>query len=115
MPNFIFNEILKVMKSKKETHDNKILFLGVTFKENCNDFRNSKTIDLYKLFKRKNNKIDVYDPVVNADSLYNLHKIKILKKFKKEYYDLIIVSVPHKKIKKLSIKFLRSLEKKIIL
>jgi len=112
IPNFIFNEILKVMKSKKkETHDNKILFLGITFKENCNDFRNSKTIDLYKLFKRKNNKIDVYDPVVNADSLHNLHRIKILKKFKKEYYDLIIVSVPHKKIKKLSIKFLRSLGK----
>ena len=53
----------------------------------------------------------MYDPVVNADSLHNLHRIKILKKFKKEYYDLIIVSVPHKKIKKLSIKFLRSLGK----
>ena len=47
--------------------------------------------------------------MVNKESLYDMHKIKISKKLRKKFYDLIVVSVPHKKIKKFSIKFLRSL------
>ena len=112
IPKFIFNETNKIIRLKrKKNKGNKILFLGITFKENCNDFRNSKALDLYKFFKTKNRKIDVYDPVVNKDSLYELYKIKVLKKLKKNYYDIIIVSVPHKKIKQFSLKFLRSLGK----
>ena len=112
IPQFIFKETSKIIKSKiKKNINNKILFLGITFKENCNDFRNSKALDLYKFFKTKNKKIDVYDPVVNKDSLYKFYKIKVLKKLKKKYYDIIVVSVPHKKIKKFSLKFIRSLGK----
>jgi UDP-N-acetyl-D-galactosamine dehydrogenase len=110
IPKFIFKETSKILKSKrKKLYGNKILFLGITFKENCNDFRNSKALDLFKFFKYKNKIIDVYDPVVNKESLYDMHKIKTSKKLRKKFYDLIVVSVPHKKIKKFSIKFLRSL------
>lgn len=113
IPKFIFNETNKIIKlKKKKIRNNRILFLGITFKENCNDFRNSKALDLYNFFKKNNKKVDVYDPVVNEDYLYDLNKIKPLKKFKKNFYDIIIVAVPHKKIKKFSLKFLRSLCKK---
>ena len=87
------------------------MILGITFKEDCNDIRNSKALELYKFFKKKN-KVDVYDPVVNKIALVKFHNIKTINKFKKNYYDIIIITVPHKKIRKLSIKFLRSLGKK---
>ena len=108
VPKFIFNETKKIIKKKNK---NKILFLGITFKEDCNDIRNSKALELYKFFKKKN-KVDVYDPVVNKKVLGKFHNIKTINKFKKNYYDIIIITVPHKKIRKLSIKFLRSLGKK---
>ena len=118
IPEFIFKETSKIIKLKKKKNlKNKILFLGITFKENCNDFRNSKALDLYKLFKINKNEIDVYDPVVNKRYLFDLYKIKVLKKLKKNYYDIIVISVPHEKIKKFSLNFLRSLgnEKSIII
>jgi UDP-N-acetyl-D-galactosamine dehydrogenase len=108
MPKFIFNETKKIIKKKNK---NKILFLGITFKEDCNDIRNSKALELCKFFKKKN-KVDIYDPVVNKKALGKFHNIKTINKFKKNYYDIIIITVPHKKIRKLSIKFLRSLGKK---
>ena len=50
IPKFIHDETLKILVKKKR---NKILFLGITFKENCNDTRNSKALELYNFFKKK--------------------------------------------------------------
>ena len=113
MPKFIFKEIKKEVKKKKKRLKNlKILFLGVTFKENCNDFRNSKAISLLKILK-KNNDIDIFDNLVNKDLLAEKEKIKLISKIsKKNFYDLIIVSVPHNKIKSFKINFLKKLCKK---
>tara|TARA_B100000029_G_scaffold516296_1_gene628513 strand:+ start:7490 stop:8788 length:1299 start_codon:yes stop_codon:yes gene_type:complete len=102
---FIFRETLKIAKKKRK---NKILFLGVTFKEDCNDTRNSKALELLKFFKKKN-KVEIFDSVVNKTVLNKFHSIKTINKFKKNYYDIIVIAVPHKKIKNFSIKFLRSL------
>jgi UDP-N-acetyl-D-galactosamine dehydrogenase len=111
---YIFNEILKLIKLKiKKIKKIKILILGITFKENCNDFRNSKSIELYQLLKNKFKNIDIFDPIVDKKMVLKLNKIRLLKKLdKKNYYDLIIVSVPHKKIKLLGLKFIKSLSKK---
>ena len=113
MPKFIFKEIKKeVEKKKKRLKNLKILFLGVTFKENCNDFRNSKAISLLKLLK-KNNDIDIFDNLVNKNLLAEKEKIKLISKIsKKNFYDVIIVSVPHKKIKSFKINFLKKFCKK---
>ena len=113
MPKFIFKEIKKeVEKKKKRLKNLKILFLGITFKENCNDFRNSKAISLLKLLK-KNNDIDIFDNLVNKNLLAEKEKIKLISKIsKKNFYDLIIVSVPHNKIKSFKINFLKKLCKK---
>ena len=113
MPKFIFKEIKKeVEKKKKRLKNLKILFLGVTFKENCNDFRNSKAISLLKILK-KNNDIDIFDNLVNKNLLAEKEKIKLISKIsKKNFYDVIIVSVPHNKIKSFKINFLKKLCKK---
>ncbi len=113
MPKFIFSQIKKIMIEKKRSLKNKnILFLGVAFKENCNDFRNSKAINLLKLLN-KNNYIDAYDNLVNNNLLKKIEKIELISKIKKKnFYDIIVVSVPHKKIKSFKIEYLKSLGKK---
>ncbi len=117
IPKFIVKEIFKLLKlKKKKLKNNKILLLGITFKENCNDFRNSQAITLFKLLK-KNQKIDVYDNLANKKDLFNLHKINLTNKIKKKnFYDIIIVCVPHEKIKRFKINFLKSIgNKKLII
>ncbi len=113
MPKFIFNEIKRLFINKKrDLRNNKILFLGIAFKENCNDFRNSKAIELFKLLNKFND-IDVFDNLVNKKLIERKEKIKLISKInKKKFYDMIIISVPHNKIKSLRINYLKSLCKK---
>ena len=97
MPKYVFNSIKsKIIKSSK----NKILFVGVTFKEDCNDTRNSKNIELIKLFIKNNYKIDIYDPILKNGINYSINKIKVQTKKNKllNYYETIILLVPHNKI-----------------
>ena len=85
----------------------KILLLGITFKENCTDSRNSKLIDIYNILKNKNINVDVYDPLAIQSELIH-HNIKLLSytKINKKQYDCIIVGVSHDEFKVLNIKTL---------
>lgn len=103
MHNYVFKKIDKLKKIKK------IAFLGITFKEDCKDFRNSMPIKLLKKLIKKKFEIDVFDPIVDIDDLKNFEKIKIKKKLKKKYYDLVIVVVPHKKIIQLGENWIKNL------
>lgn len=71
------------------------MILGITFKENCNDFRNSKIFDIIKILKKKGYNLDIYDPIVDPKLLYEYHKIKLVKKIKKNKYDVILGAVRH--------------------
>ena len=79
----------KKIKSKKIN----ILICGLTYKEDCNDVRNSKAFNLSTELQKKYSKIDLYDPNIKKDKVYNQ---KIIKKPKKNFYDLIIICVRHK-------------------
>jgi UDP-N-acetyl-D-glucosamine/UDP-N-acetyl-D-galactosamine dehydrogenase len=88
MISFYKKKIIKNFDSKS-----KILYLGVTFKENTNDLRNSKYLDLLKIIS-KNHKVHYYDPLAK-----NLGKLdNNLIKYKKQLYDVIIFAVPHNKL-----------------
>ena len=89
MVEFVGKEIVKKLPSSSSC-----LFLGVTFKENVPDLRNSKSLELINYLKKKNLKITFYDPFINElKGSKGLKKNQIKKKF-----DGIILSVPHKKI-----------------
>ena len=105
MPKYISKDIIKKLKNKK----NDILIMGVTFKENCNDTRNSLVPNLYK-YLSKNNRVVVYDPVVK-DQFFKSNKIKFIKDFNNQKYDSIILAVPHIKIMKLGLKKIQSMLK----
>ena len=86
MTKFYFKKISKYISSK-----DKVLYLGLSFKENTNDLRNSKNLELLKMLSKKN-KIHYYDSLVK--SIQNVNKNVI--KYKKQVYDIIILAVPHK-------------------
>ena len=110
---YIFKNLLKISNKKKiDFNKSKVLFIGLTFKENCNDFRNSKSIDLLNLIDKKFKKVEIYDPYIKLKNLHNFKKFKYskLEKIKKNKFDILILSVPHKKV----LKFLSINAKKIL-
>ena len=106
MPKFIFNKIKKLLKKK-----NKVLFLGASFKENIPDFRNSKSLSLFKLIK-KNYQSDLVDPLIDTELFFKSEKLKISKKISNKKYDVVIVAVKHDKIKDFGLKKIMDVSKK---
>lgn len=95
MPKFIFDTIT----SKIQLSHN-ILFIGITFKENCNDVRNSKNIELIKLFIKARYKLDIYDPILSREDNFLINRKKVItNRVKlKNKYDAIIILVPHQNV-----------------
>tara|TARA_B100000963_G_scaffold210008_1_gene182968 strand:- start:23765 stop:25027 length:1263 start_codon:yes stop_codon:yes gene_type:complete len=92
---FIANKAVKLMNQKGiPVRASKALILGVTFKENCPDIRNSKVPDIYKELLSFGMKVTVHDPLVNKETLNKEFKIKLNSKLEK--YSLIILAVAHK-------------------
>ncbi len=85
------------------------MLFGATFKENCSDTRNSKSIDLAKLLKKKNFKVDFFDPYVSEKYIY---KFRNLKNIKKNYYSAFFFNVSHDKFLEFDIDKLRKKMKK---
>lgn len=102
MPYFFYNLFLKNLKKTIKKKYN-VLFMGVTFKENVNDFRNSKAIEIINLLK-KNKKINlsIYDPLVNKKDIMNSYKLHVDKMIKIKKYDAILFGTKHSEFKKLN-------------
>ena len=77
------------------------MILGITFKENVNDIRNSKAINICNLLKKKNIIFDIYDPLVNNKNFLSLKEFNFIKKINYKKYNLILLTVGHNKFKKI--------------
>ena len=110
MPKVIAKEALRRVKLIKKNSNQKVksLILGLTFKENCPDTRNSKVTDLIEIFMRNNFEVHLHDPHVLK---YNkLKNTKLLKKLSSKIkYDLIILAVPHREYIKIGVKKIKSM------
>lgn len=114
MPKYVSNKLLKLVSTNGISYKKaKILFLGATFKENCPDIRNSKSIELMEILVKKFKQVDCFDPYITSKSISQLvKKINFVTKPKKNYYDLIVISVAHNFFKKLGIKKINSFGKR---
>ena len=65
-------------KNKIKLKSSNILVLGFTFKENCNDIRNSKIADIYYYFKNKVRNIHIYDPIAKNDQVKEYYNIDLI-------------------------------------
>ncbi len=97
MGDYVANQTIKLMnKSGVLVKDSSILILGITFKENCPDIRNTKVVDIHSTLSEYTSNITVFDPWANADRVkkeYNINIANSLSMDKK--YDAIILAVSH--------------------
>jgi UDP-N-acetyl-D-galactosamine dehydrogenase len=109
MGHYISNLLLKKLKKNYLNISKiKIGIMGVTFKENCNDLRGSKVIDIIKDLKKSGAEVLVYDPIVkNREFNKYIPDIKIKKISKK--VDALIIAVSHKEFLKLKISDLKNI------
>ena len=87
--------------------------MGITFKENCPDLRNSGSLNLIKSLNKIKISPYIHDPYLKKKDLNNIKKLKFkyLSKIKKSGYDCIILSVAHNNYKKLNINKIKNLSK----
>ena len=113
MGNYIVDQVIKLMSQKKiEILEARILIMGLTFKENCPDLRNTRIIDLVNGFRINNCKVDVYDPWVDKEQAKNEYGIEVVNNLEIGSYDAIIIAVAHNQFKKLSFEDIKSYGKK---
>ncbi len=97
MGDYVANQTIKCMNKKGIlVKDAKILILGVTFKENCPDIRNTKVVDIYHTLREYTQNITVCDPWANVEAVMCEYGVKVQKEIPNEQFDAIILAVPHK-------------------
>ncbi len=92
----IVKRIIKLLiKKKTKIKKTKFLIMGFTFKENCNDTRNTKVYDIYKNLVSKGAEVEIYDPLIEQKNVKKQYNINFIKKPKYKYYDSVIIAVSH--------------------
>ncbi|MGO9147555.1 MAG: nucleotide sugar dehydrogenase [Desulfomonilia bacterium] len=105
MGRYVATQLIKMMIKKcHRITDTKILVLGITFKENCPDIRNSRVIDVIAQLKDFDCKVEVYDPVADPDEVEREYRIDILSRQEQlTAYEGIIVAVAHDEFRTLDL------------
>jgi UDP-N-acetyl-D-galactosamine dehydrogenase len=99
MGNYVAQEVVKLMIQKEcKVKGGHVLVLGITFKENCPDIRNSKVIDVIEELRKYNLNIDLYDPWANVAEVSREFGLRLLNEESqlKQNYEAIILAVSHK-------------------
>ncbi len=107
---YVADQVSKLM-TKKRIHvvDANILIMGLSFKENCPDMRNTRVVDLIKEFKSFNSNVDVYDPWVDKEEAQHEYDIIPIEAPVKGKYDAIILVVSHNEFKEMGADAIRQL------
>jgi len=109
---YVAEQVIKLM-TRKRIHvvDASILVMGLTFKENCPDLRNTRVIDIVREFKNYNANVDVYDPWVDAEEARHEYGITPVGQLEDGKYDAIILAVSHQQFIDMGLEKIRSLGK----
>ncbi len=109
MGSYVADQVSKLM-TKKRIHvvDANVLIMGLTFKENCPDLRNTRVVDLVQEFESFNCNVDVYDPWINKEEALHEYSIKPINEPVQGKYDAIILAVAHNEFKEMSVEQIRA-------
>ena len=114
MSTFVANKMIKLLiKAGKQIMGSKILILGVTFKENCPDIRNSKVADVYHELKEFGLEVEAYDYEADSKEVRQEYGIQLLDEIK-DTYDGILLAVSHKKFSTINIESIKQDAKSIV-
>jgi len=109
---YVVGQVVKLMIQQSiSVADSRVLVLGLTFKEDCPDLRNTRVVDMIDEFKSYGILPDVYDPWIDADDAYREYGITPVSGLKVSQYDAIIMAVAHRQFKEMGIDSIRALGK----
>lgn len=102
---YVANQVIKLMiKKGHKIEGSKVLVLGITFKENCPDIRNSRVIDVIEELKEFGCNIDIYDPWADAKEVEHEYNLELIKELDTSKYEAIVLTVAHNEFKRLKLK-----------
>lgn len=112
MGNFIADSVIKMMTQRK-THvvDSNILIMGLTFKENCPDLRNTRVIDIIHELQKYNSNVHVFDPWADKAEAQHEYGLELIDTPKAASYDAVILCVGHQKFRDLGADAIRAFGK----
>ncbi len=110
MGNYIASTVIKKMVRKGiDVSNSRILVMGLTFKENCPDLRNTRVIDIITEFAEYGLTVDVHDPWANPDEAFREYRIKLAEHLPEGVYSGIVVAVAHRQFAEMTVSQLRKL------
>jgi UDP-N-acetyl-D-galactosamine dehydrogenase len=102
---YVANQTIKYMNKKGVLVKNaKILILGITFKENCPDIRNTKVVDIYHTLREYTPNITVFDPWANTEHVFQEYGVTVTNEKPNEQYDTVILAVAHNEFLDMDVK-----------
>jgi len=108
MGQYVASELVKLMlQNDIKVKASKILVLGITFKENCPDVRNTKVVDVIKSLKEYGVEITIYDPLANPSEVKHEYGLETVKGVPKEKFNAILLAVAHKEFLELDLNKLK--------
>jgi UDP-N-acetyl-D-glucosamine/UDP-N-acetyl-D-galactosamine dehydrogenase len=112
MGKYVANEIINLMTKKRiQVVDSNILIMGLTFKEDCPDIRNTRVVDVFQELSGFHCNIDVYDPWIDKEESIREFGITPVEQPEPGKYDAVIIAVAHHQFKSMGIKAIRALGK----
>jgi UDP-N-acetyl-D-glucosamine/UDP-N-acetyl-D-galactosamine dehydrogenase len=107
---YVASEILRLMTDRRiHIKGSRILVLGLAFKENCPDLRNSKVVDVIKELRKYGALVDVYDPWVDAREARHEYGLRPVRTLQRGRYDAVVLAVAHREFKELGVAAIRRL------
>ena len=112
MGSYVASQLIKKMIDNKiEVSGSRVLIMGLTFKENCPDIRNTKVIDIVKELQEYNVNVDIMDPWCNPLEAAREYGLEVSKTIEEGIYDSIVLAVAHDEFKAMGVKAIRKLGK----
>ena len=109
---YVAEQVLKTMNNAQmKICDSRVLVMGLTFKENCPDLRNTRVIDVISELQSYNIRLDVYDPWVDSEEARREYGLTLIDQPEKGAYDAVILAVSHDKFRELGVDGIRAFGK----
>src|SRR5690242_12285284 len=110
---YVANEIVKLMTLKRiHVNGARALVLGITFKENCPDIRNSKVVDVVRELEKYGADVDIYDPWADGQECRHEYGVRPIRSLASKQYDAAVVAVAHREFREMGSKGVRRLCRK---
>lgn len=109
MGQYVASEVVKLMlKNDQKVKGSNVLVMGITFKENCPDVRNTKVVDVIKNLQEYGMKVTIYDPLANPEEVKHEYGLITTKSIPSEKYDAVVLAVAHKEFLEMDLDILKN-------